>query len=217
VREQPEKKSLAERVYDHVCEKIAAGKLKQGDKITELGICAELGISRAPVREALRKLAEDHIVVIYPRSSCFVAKLDGEEIREIYEIREHLECMALRHAFDNFEIDKARELQSEFKHCLQLENSEFICEGAKLDVRLHKLIIDKAGCSNLEVLLNKITSRLQIFRTMTFDSVERAQAALSEHIEVLEGIIRNDRRRSINALKKHIRHSRNNMLATIKQ
>ena len=214
---QSVKQSLAERVYDHICQKIAEGELRQGEKITELGLCGGLDISRAPVREALRRLAEDHIVVLVPRSSCFVATLSGEEIKEIYEIREYLECMALRHAFDNIEAKEARELQSEFKKCLKLDNSEFIREGVKLDVRLHKLIIDKAACSNLEILLNKITSRLQIFRKMTFDSVERAQAALNEHVEVLEGIIKKDKRRSINALKKHIRHSRNNMLATNKE
>ncbi len=215
-QDRRDKTSLYERVYDHVCQKIASGELKQGAKITELGICGELGISRAPVREALHRLAEDHIVVLVPRSRCFVATLSREEIEEIYEIREHLECMALRHAFDKIEPDQARRLQSTFKQCLKLGNSDFIREGIELDVILHKLITDKSGCRNLETVLEKIKSRLQIFRTMTFDSVERAQAALNEHVEVLEGIIQNDKRRSINALKKHIRHSRNNMLATLK-
>jgi len=110
--------SLSEKVYQRIYKRIISGTLKGGDKITEASISSSMGISRAPVREALKRLSEDHLVVLVPRSGCFIALLSKEEVEEIYEIRKRLECMALEYAFEKLDINEVRDLKNEFQKCL---------------------------------------------------------------------------------------------------
>ena len=123
-----------------------------------------LGLSRAPVREALKRLAEDHLVELVPRSGCFVAELTPDEIEEIYEIRTRLECMALEYAFGRFDLKHIRALKAEFEACRTLAPGRVVKRETELDSQLHKLICQTSGRRNLQEMLQKLRARVQIFR-----------------------------------------------------
>ena len=91
-------RSLVDRVYDHLLEQIESGGIVQGQTISVRKVADELGLSTMPVREALKRLAFERVVIIKPRSSCTVRAPSGRMIREVYELREAIEVHAVTKA-----------------------------------------------------------------------------------------------------------------------
>ena len=207
--------SLSEIVYQAVYKQILAGKLKPGAKITEASLSGSMEISRAPVREALKRLAEDRLVTLVPRSACYVSELNAEEIEEIYEIRKRLESMALEYAFARFDRRVLEELRGKFSDCENQSGVQFVKKEIQLDNQLHNLISQSSGCPNLQEMLEKLRARVQIFRVREADYHERAQDALQEHIRILDAVLSNDKAAAINELEIHIEHTKRNVLITL--
>jgi len=204
--------SLSGIVYQAIYKQILAGKLKPGEKITEAGISNSMEISRAPVREALKRLAEDHLVTLVPRRGCFVSELNANEIEEIYEIRKRLECMALEYAFEKFDLRAIKELRKKFMDCKKKSGAQFVKSEIQLDSQLHNLISRSSGCPNLQEMLEKLRARVQMFRVREADYLERAQDAWKEHIRILDMIIASDKKNTIKSMAMHIEHTCKNVL-----
>ena len=207
--------SFSAKVYQRIYRKIISGSLKSGDKITEAGISSSMGISRAPVREALKRLAEDHLVVLVARSGCFVAQLSREEVEEVYEIRKRLECMALEYAFEKLDINQIKRLKNEFRKCLDTSRPKRIKREIQLDAQLHNMVSRMSGCKNVEEMLGKLRARIQVFRVKEADYVTRADDALREHMNLLNAIIAKNKRAAIKSLAAHIEHTKNNVLSNL--
>ena len=208
--------SLSEKLYQRIYRQIVSGRLKAGQKLTESGMSESMGISRAPVREALKRLAEDRLVKLVPRSGCFVSKLDADQIEEIYEIRKRLECMALEYAFEKLNVDQIRDIRKQFAQCRKMSAADFVKKEIKLDAQLHNLISQSSGCPNLQELLSKLHARIQIVRIRQADYIDRAKDALSEHIKLLNAIISRNKKLAVKQLATHIDHTRKNMIRNIK-
>jgi len=205
-------KSLSSLAYEEVYQKIAAGTLKPGDKITEVGLSRSMGISQAPVREALKRLAGDHLVVLVPRSGCFVSKLTLEEIHELYEIRKRLESMALEFAFEHLDPKAVKVMRKKFLDCKKFSPRVFVKKEVKLDMQLHDMVAEKSGCNNLQEILEKLRARIQLLRVQQANYLERAQAALNEHVAILDAILALDKKAAVKSLVRHLEHTKKNVL-----
>ncbi len=207
--------SLSEKVYQQLYKSLVSGRLKPGEKITEAKLADALGISRAPIREAIKRLAEEHLLVSVPRSGCHVAVLTEKEIREIYEIRRRLECMALEHAFDRlYGIPKPLcQLMEDFKDCLGKKDAELIKTEVRLDTRLHDLIAMQSDCPNLQEMLANLRTRIEIYRHQTTATGARAVEAIKEHTGILQAIIDGHKELALKHLMNHIEHAQNNVLS----
>ena len=111
--------SLADKIYQNIYKKIVSGELKPGTKITEMGLSQSEGTSRSPVREALKRLADDRLVTLIPKSSCYISRPTPEEVEVLFEIRRRLECLALEYAFNQFDKDKLVALKQDFNDCYE--------------------------------------------------------------------------------------------------
>lgn len=210
--------SLSEKVYQHLCKALVAGKLHPGERITESELARKMGISRAPIREALKRLAKDHLVVLVPRSGCYVSDLTEKEVQEIYEIRLRLECMALEFAFDRLQSYPKHlvQLLEQFNGCISKEDGELIESEVRLDTRLHDIIAKQSDCPNLQEMLENLTTRLEIFRLQTTTTTMRAGEALKEHISIVQAILDGNRGLSVKYLAEHIEHTKSNVLSNIR-
>lgn len=208
--------SISEIVYQAVYKQILAGKINPGNRITELELSQKMGISRAPVREALKRLAEDRLVVLKPRSGCFVSDLKPEEIEEIYEIRKRLECMAMEYAFEKFDAEELKKIKKQFLACKKLSSASLVKNETKLDSQLHKLIAEKSCCPNLQEMLGKLRARVEVFRVRESNYVERAKGALQEHVRILNALLSNNKAMAIKELESHIEHTKKNVLSNLK-
>jgi len=211
--------SLSEKAYQTIYKRILSGKLKPGDKITEVGISKSMGISQAPVREALKRLAEDNLVVLVPRSGCFIASLTPEEIEEIYEIRKSLEGLAMKYAFTHFNRQKVRELRNAILATARIKHNyqDYIKTNLKLDAQFHNLIYQESQCPNLRKMLEKLRARMQVLRVRTADYVGEMAVSPDEHIEILACILQGNQKKAVELLQDHIDNTKNIALSSIRQ
>ena len=207
--------SISQIVYDALYKQILAGKINPGQRITEAAIAQSMGISRAPVREALKRLSEDRLVRLVPRSGCFVADLSAQEIEEIYEIRKRLESMALEYAFDRFDMQAIEDLQQRLRDCSRLGPEQMVSQAVRLDGRLHTMILQHSGCPNLQEMLDKLRARVDILRVRQANYTERARDALQEHLAIIGAVLAGDENEAIRRLQLHIEHTKNNVLGNI--
>lgn len=209
--------SISEIVYQAVYKQILGGKIRPGERITEQAIAESMGISRAPVREGLKRLAEDRLVRLVPRSGCFVSDLSAEEIGEIYEIRKRLESMALEYAFDRFDLRQVENLRQRLLDCARLAPASMVSQAVKLDSQLHTIILQYSGCPNLQEMLDKLRARVEIFRVREANYTERARDAVQEHLAILDAILAGDRAKAIRSLQLHVDHTKSNVLGNVLQ
>lgn len=208
--------SLSKFVYQAIYKRILTGNLQPGEKITETNISSTMGISRAPVREAFKRLSEDRLVVLVPHSGCYITDLLPEEIKEIYEIRQRLECMALEYALDKFDVEELKKIKNQFLACRKLSSTAMARKETKLDSELHNLIAQKSGCRNLQEMLEKLRARVEVFRVREANYTKRAKEALEEHLKILNAILSKNKARAIKELEHHINRTMKNVLNNLK-
>lgn len=199
--------ALSDKIYQKLYKRIVAGRLRPGQRITELQIANSEGVSQAPVREALKRLAEDRLVELVPRSGCFIANPAKEDIICLFDIRKRLESLALEYAFDRFDLKKAKKLREQFEQCLTLEQSKMVSSEIKLDEQLHEFICKSSGSDDLYSLISKLLARIQLFRIKEAANIERARLAIDQHIKILDAIINGDRVQAEQLLLYHIEES----------
>lgn len=207
--------SLSKAVYDDLYRQILSGKLPPGERITEMQVSQSMVISRAPVREALKRLAEDGLIVLVPRSGCYVAEPTPAEIDELYEIRKRLEAMALEYGFDKLDRKRLKKLRDEFAECLNLSETKLLKKEIQLDMQMHNLIAEASDLKYLQAILAKMRARIQVFRVRIARCFDHASAALQEHMEVLDAVIERDKELALESLRRHIEHTKKNVLHSI--
>jgi DNA-binding GntR family transcriptional regulator len=204
--------ALSERVYRALYRQIVTGRLKPGQRITELQIAESQGVSQAPVREALKRLAEDRLVELVPRSGCYVTKLTREDAGYLFDIRKRLETLAMEHAFRRLDLARVGDLREKFVQCLELDDARLVQRELKFDEELHTLIYETSGSRDLQSILSKLRARVQLFRIREATDITRAKFALNRHIEILDAVLAGDRRKAVQLVGRHIEDARENVL-----
>ena len=203
---------LSDKVYRSLYNRIVTGRLKPGQRITEMQIAKSKGVSQAPVREALKRLAEDRLVDLVPRSGCYVCELTREDVDYLFEIRKRLESLALEYAFENLDPKRVQNLRQKFNECRELGKHKLVQKELKLDSLLHSMIFEASGSKDLQVLLNKLWARIQLFRIREATDLARARLALKRHIEILDSILARDMKKAQGLLLQHLEESQQNIL-----
>ncbi|MEE9444566.1 MAG: GntR family transcriptional regulator [Cocleimonas sp.] len=199
--------TLSEQVFDELKEAIISGEITQGSKITEDMLAKKYGISRGPLREAIRKLEGIRLLVRIPHAGTRVVTLTQTMMEEIYTVREALEGMSARLAAERMndaEIDNLRQLLE--KHESNIDQSEgkeyFQREG---DLDFHYCI---ARASNNEFLMQLLSSELyqllRICRYQSSQAPERPLKALNEHRQIVEAIANRDPELAEILMRRHI-------------
>lgn len=204
--------SISEQVYNEIYNRIVTGNLRAEDRIIERELATSMGISRAPVREAFRRLCEDRLVILVPRGGCFVAKLSKKEIREIYEIRKHLECMALRHAMERLNKKRLATIKYELEKLKKVKNTNSIKKAVKLDTEFHQMVSESSDCINLQDMLRKLRARMEMLRVTEARSLKKTEEGVAEHINIVDAILRDDLDTATGLLAEHIEHTMQDVL-----
>ena len=180
--------SLGGRVFHSLREDILSGKYKKNEELKEKNIGEELGVSRTPVREALRQLELEGLVTIIPNRGAYVVGISKDDIRDIYEIRSRLEGLCARWAAVKITKEQLEELDenvylSEF-HAAK-GNSEQILE---LDNKFHEIIYEASNSKVLEKTLRDFHHYVERVRKITLSDPNRAFDSNGEHKEILEAL-----------------------------
>lgn len=210
--------SLSSEALQKVIEAITSGEFEPGERISEAELARNLGISRGPLREALGRL-EGRLIRRTPRIGVHVITLSRAELESLFLTREALEGMAARLAAErmtNEELQDLRRLLEAHAHQPELASGEAYVQRSR-DEDFHFSIIRSAKCASLErLLMDEIYYQLRIHRRKSSTQPGRAQAALSEHVEIVKAIESRDPDRAEAAMRTHLRNARFSSLASIK-
>jgi len=207
--------ALSDTVYEDLYAKIVSGRLKPGERITEQEVAEAEGISRAPVREALKRLAQDRLVEFIPRSACYVRRLTREDVEDLFAVRRDLERLAMQRAFGRFNGPEVESIREMFAGCLDLGEGKLARRELALDVEFHRLIYVTSGSAIIQDMLDKLWARVQVLRAREAMRGNRAKVALEGHIAILDAILAGDRRGALRLLDEHIREARRYALSTL--
>ncbi len=212
--EEHQDHSLGGRVFQKIREDILNGKYKENDELRENTIGKELGVSRTPVREALRQLELEGLVAIIPNRGAYVTGISHKDIWDIYKIRSMLEGLCARWATENIteaQIDELEEtiLLSEFQ--MKKESGFNTEQVAALDGRFHAILYDASGSRILSHVLTDFHNYVQTARRTSIVSEDRARKSIREHRQILRAIHDRDAEMAEQLANEHIMHVMQNL------
>lgn len=211
----PEVRTLAERVFQQLQDAIVRGELAPGSKITEPGLSKSYGISRGPLREAMRRLEAHRLIERVPHVGARVVKLSMQELLELFDVREALESMAARLAAQHMtagEIAGLRELLAMHECQADLKKGEayFQREG---DLDFHYRIVQGSHNRMLVTLLcDDLYYLVRLYRTQFSASGSRPQRAFVEHHRIVDAIEAGDAELAELLMRRHVSASRANVV-----
>lgn len=179
--------SLADQVFEHLERDILSGKYQRGEILTESKLSAQLGVSRTPIREALRRLEQEHIIEESGKGSVVIG-ITEKDLDDIFQIRKSLESQAAALAAERITDEQLRELQE------VLELQEFYlnkqdAEQIKLmDSRFHTMLYKISESMTFFDILMPLHKKIQKYRRASVESTSRAAASVQEHRRIFDAV-----------------------------
>jgi DNA-binding GntR family transcriptional regulator len=210
-----ETRALSDQVNDLLMEWIANSRLKPGQRLKETELARELGVSRTPIREALKGLTASRFVTAMPRKGVFVSEIDSQSLEEILELRYLLEMYAAERGIERISQNELCEMRSLVEGCGSLVNSNRRVEYNRYvqkDCNLHRLIIKTSGNNLLAELYERLAVFLQIARVRLFESRPAMTKGHEEHKAIVAAYEAGDRDRILQALGSHLSRSKKEIL-----
>jgi DNA-binding GntR family transcriptional regulator len=193
-------------------EKIITGELKSGERLNEASLSSKLGISRPPLREALRILEKDHMAVNIPRKGTYVTELSVKDFEELSQIREMIECYTIDY-FKTSHIRNLPKVTLAFNKALSLPNPlnsvdpEQLLNYIKVFLDFHTSLVDSSGNSQLAHIYHSINFNLARYQFIYFYINGTAKHSLDDHKRILEFIRNGNYDEAKEELKKHIHYA----------
>ncbi|MCP4597596.1 GntR family transcriptional regulator [Neptuniibacter sp.] len=211
---EPETRTLADRVCEQIVNAIVIGEIPPGQKISEPELARTYGISRGPLREAMRRLEALRLVERKPHVGARVVNLSAKELVEIYRVREALEGMACRLAAENMpqeEIDSLRELLNEHEESVaQLDGRSYFQKEGDLDFH-YRIVHGSKNSKLLEFLGGDLYHLVRMYRYQFSVSSSRPKRALKEHRQIIDAIEARDPELAEMLMRRHIGSARKNI------
>ncbi len=199
--------SLAEQVFDRLEADILSGKYQQGEILTELKLVGDLGVSRTPIREALRRLEQEHIVEITPRG-ILVIGVSRKDLDDILAIRIRIEGLAAAEAAKNITDEQLEELREtvELQEFYVPKHDADRING--MDSRFHHLIYRFSGSVPLYDTLMPLHKKLHKYRKASVENEVRSEHSSQEHRAIFEAIAAHDAELAEQRMMAHIANAR---------
>lgn len=198
-------RSLSDEAYLRIRDLIVSLELPPGSIVSERELMERLGLGRTPVREALRTLAQEKLVDVYPRRGIFVSSVNARDLASLSEVRAELESFAARLAAERATQEERREaaaLIDELEHAAGERDERRLID---LDQHIHRHVYRCAHNPFLEETLNQyyvLTLRIWF---LALDRVARLDEAVHEHRELLEAVRDGDPERAAESMRRHVR------------
>lgn len=204
---------LRKQVYEALREAILTGRLKQGAKITEMEIADKLNVSRTPVREAIRMLELEELVILVPQQGVFVAGIKSiKEINDIFQVRSELEGLAAfltAQKITEEQILRMNNCMEGIKKCVQQNDLENCIE---YDISFHQVIYEASENKWLQKLLDSLFEQITRFRSRSLGQKGRMKAALKEHNELAQALSGGKPEKAKKMAKQHIEKARKSVV-----
>lgn len=205
-------KPLREIVFEHLREAIIKGKLRPGERLMEMQLADEMGVSRTPVREAIRKLELEGLVIMVPRRGAYVADLSIKDVAETFEIRSALEALAAALAAERITPEESEEMERILVRIGTAIENEDLQQTVELDEQYHNLMYQASRNDRLMQILNNLREQIQRFRITTLAMPGRVRGVLHEHRSIAEAISERNSELAHRLALEHIENAENALM-----
>lgn len=209
---------LARTAYMQIKEAIVYAKFKPGEYLSENTLAEVLGMSRTPVREALKKLAGQNLVDIVPGRGAFVKDVSLQDLLDIFELRKVLECLAAETALANItdaEIQESEEAWLCIRDRIRRGEAVDLAEISRYDNQLHTLIVSKCRNSYLKDFMGVLNQQILRYQLLTAQALGDVEDTIRQHLEIIALLRDKDPRKFIPVLRDHIEAAEQVMVRAI--
>lgn len=204
---------LRDVVFNTLRRAILMGELEPGERLMELQLTQKLGVSRTPIREAIRKLELEGLVVMVPRKGAAVARITEKDLQDVLEVRRSLEELAVALACERIsqeELEHLRQCMEAFRESLATDDIILIAEK---DVEFHDIIFNATDNRRLVQMLNNLREQMYRYRFEYLKNKETHAQLLQEHEDILRCLQERRQEEAKAAIRGHI----TNQVLTVSQ
>ena len=195
---------LRDVVFQTLRKGILRGDLKAGERLMEIKLANRLGVSRTPIREAIRMLELEGLVVNLPRRGAQVSSITEEDLRDVLEVREGLEDLAVKLACERMTEEDLSELYAASRKFEKLTNKSDITALAEADEHFHEIIFRSTGNRRLCQLLNNLREQMYRYRIEYLKDEKNRRSLIGEHDKLWEALGKKDLKTARRVMKTHI-------------
>lgn len=195
---------LRDVVFKTLRQAILRGELKPGERLMEIQLANKLGVSRTPIREAIRKLELEGLVLMIPRKGAEVADITEKSLRDVLEVRKALEELSVQLACDRITDEQIRELEEAAGEFEEILKSDDVTEIAEADVNFHDIIYRATDNQKLIQLLNNLGEQMYRYRVEYLKNPEVHKKLICEHEEIICYIKRHEKEKAVRIVCEHI-------------
>ena len=210
-----DQKPLSQQVYEELRDRITRGRLQPGDRLNEARLAQDMGISRAPVREAVQRLRQEGLVTIKPRHGPVVAEITAADATHLYQIRCALEELAVVLLLKRGSAQGLRVLEDAVAEMSQASLANDLAQVVEQDVRFHEALCELSGNPLLIRIYQTISAQFRIAVMQDDARADRLPEIAAAHAQLLQAIREGDAAAAVSKLHEHILSTLPNLVARL--
>lgn len=207
---------LRDVVFNTLRQAILTGELKPGERLMEIHLANMLGVSRTPIREAIRKLELEGLVTMVPRKGAEVAQITEKSMSDVLEVRRTLDALCAELACERITEEglvRLKEACENFEKATATKDVKII---AQADVELHDIILQATGNRRLIQLVNNLSEQMYRYRFEYIKDIDQHERLAQEHRIIYESLVSKDKERASEAAKLHIDNQKKAIIRQIR-
>lgn len=208
---------LRDVIFDTLRKAIINGDIKPGERLMEVSLAEQMGVSRTPVREAIRKLEAEGLVTMIPRKGTHVSEISVKDIIDVLEVRAALDKLATGLAAKRIEDSQVKMVENVHKQYTAFVEKNNIEGAIRKDVEFHDAIYSISGNPRLIAVLSSLREQIYRFRVMYMSDTIIAENVLNEHSEMIEALRRNDDKLASELAEQHIRNQMETIIKSMNE
>lgn len=203
---------LRDQIYQFIRGLIVSGQMRPGEAINEIAIAEQLGVSRTPVREAVKRISDEGLVNVFAQTGTFVAKISLKELEEAYVIRNALEMESARRAASRLTAAHVEVLEDNIAaHALAISRAKF-AEAIRLDDVFHRTIAEINDFQMLWRAVDISKAQMDRGRYLSIPKPGNGEVTIQQHRQILKALQRHDGDAAAAAMREHLNTSLRNAL-----
>ena len=207
---------LRDVVFQTLRKAILKGELQPGERLMEVQLANRLGVSRTPIREAIRKLELEGLVTMIPRRGAEVAEITEKNMRDVLEVRRALEELAVKIACEKITEEELVFLAQVAKKFRDVMHGDDLMKITEADVEFHEIIYESTGNARLIQILSNLREQMYRYRVEYLKDYNSHGILAEEHDEIVKALCARDTERACKAIVSHIENQQSSIIKSIR-
>ncbi|MDO4265038.1 MAG: GntR family transcriptional regulator [Eubacteriales bacterium] len=208
---------LRDLVYTTLRQAILKGELQPGERLMEIQLAEKMGVSRTPIREAIRRLEKEGLVIMVPRKGAEVAGISEKMLKDVLEIRMTLEELALKLAITRAGLEDIQKLEEAEKAFREAIEGAKLISMAEADEQFHFVIYDAAGNEKLKEILHGLKENMYRYRLEYLKDENYRKSLIREHDSIIEAFKNKDVASGMDVTERHIKNQEKAVITRVRQ